>query len=155
MTDGTTSDKTQDYLRRREAAAQKQRRYRIIFGGVIAATLPFYCAGAILYFVAPNREVVPTSTPTQIVVTEPSGGGDNLATNTVRPTDLPQATNTPVPFQTATNSLGVPPTNTPANTDTPVPTNTPAATNTPNATSTPFPTLTDTPIPNSPTPIPF
>ncbi|MEM6527537.1 MAG: hypothetical protein AAF653_04540, partial [Chloroflexota bacterium] len=75
MTQQPSPDRTSDLLRKRAAAAQKQRRYRIIFGGVIAATLPFYCAGAILYFIAPQQAAVPTSTPTQTVVTDAPAQG--------------------------------------------------------------------------------
>lgn len=143
---------TSDYLKQRELTESKRRRNRIIFGGIIIATLPFYCVGILLYVLAPPEAAAPpTNTPTQVITQD--GGA------TLRPTNTLRVTNTIVPtrFATATEGFGVPPTVVPPDTATPTitpsPTNTPTITLTPTdantATHTPThtPAITDTPLP--------
>jgi type VI secretion system secreted protein VgrG len=147
-----------------DAIERRRRNIRIILFIIILATLPFYCAGFLLWGTAPrqNARNLPTATFTPI-------GREVTATSTRRPTSTPPfVTRTsisplgPTPFQfipptriPPTATIFLPPTSTLAPTLTPYPTDTPLPTNTqpPPPTSTPLPLPTDTPIPTD-TPVP-
>lgn len=109
-------------------------RYAIL-GGIIAATVPFYCSAVFLIVLhpTPTQAFTPSSTPPII----PSRQFPLPATAT--PPLQPQFTITP------TNTMFTPPT----------PTNTPIATETPRPTRTHAPVPTDTPQPTiTPTEVP-
>ncbi len=152
----TRPQSTSDYLQQRNVADANRRRNRIIAGGVIAATMPFYCAGIILWVLAPtNPLAAPTATPL------PSSTPTDLPAITQQATNTLIPTNTPLPSAIPpTQGFGVPATFTPQFTLTQTPTVTPTRTQTPTPTHTFTPTVTPTDTTTftptvSPTPIPF
>lgn len=178
MTDRWTREPSSAELaiERRQTQAAKIRRNRIIAGGIIAATLPFYCAGLLLWAFAPNDVggggvVPPASTLPGIVTRDTSGGGNDEPT--LRPTQTLRPTITSLPglpttapgldlgFPTTVATAFRPPTSTTSPSQTPLPTNTPIPTNTvvpPTNTLVPTETPTATEpvrVRPSDTPIPF
>ncbi len=132
----------------REAIEQRRRNWRIALVIVIVITIPFYCAGILLWGTAPVRGVAtPTWTPPVAASATP---GVIIVTATPQPGE---ATITPLPitlFPTASPTTLVLPTLF-------IPTNTPVATWTPfipPATNTfpppPPPAATNTPLPSDP-----
>jgi hypothetical protein len=133
---------------RREAIEQRRRNWRIALVIVIVITIPFYCAGILLWGTAPVRGVAtPTWTPP---------GAATATQGLIIVTETPQAdmpTITPLPitlFPTASPTTLVLPTLF-------IPTNTPVAPPTvfvPPATNTlpppPPPPITNTPLPFDP-----
>jgi hypothetical protein len=143
-------------------AEKRRRNLRIVLFIIILATLPFYCAGFVLWGTAPatgtnNRFSTSTATFTPIgVIVTPS--------RTLEPSVTPLGTQlspllpTPIQFQPGggsggnTNPVPIPPT---ATFPVFIPTATFAPTLTPFPSSTPIPPPTQTPIPiPSSTPIP-
>jgi hypothetical protein len=118
-----------------------------ILGGIIAATIPFYCTAVIL--IALNPTPTAFSTPTRPTVAVPTRFIPHPATDT--PPDSPSLTATPThtqftpptPTVTLTPSMTEPPTQPPTRTRTP----TPLPTNTPPPTATPTEIPTDTATP--------
>lgn len=139
---------------------RQRRQLRVVFFGIIVATLPFYCAGLLLWSTAPqpNRPTTPTApAQTSIVTTvvfptrtNPGEGATIPPTFTqvqiIQPT-FQIVTQPPIfippPQPTATSFVF--PTITPAPTLTPLPSDTPL----PIPTSTPAPTDTALPIPTN------
>ncbi|MFZ4827465.1 MAG: hypothetical protein ACOYLB_08915 [Phototrophicaceae bacterium] len=119
-------------IQRKNKIEENRRRNRILLMGIILATLPFYCVGGILFFLAPNPQ--PTPPPTVLVTVTPYGGESVGTIVRASDTPAPLATQTLVPTPTnqtlPTQALGVPATPIPART----------------ATFTPIPTLTHTPF---------
>lgn len=109
-----------------------------ILGGIVAATIPFYCAAVVLIALHPTPTVPLTPSPTPGAI--PS-----------RQFPLP-ATSTPlnpsIGTRTPTNTAFIPPTSTitPTPTESPTPTPPPTLTHTPLPTDTPSPTETFFPI---------
>lgn len=132
---------------RREAIEQRRRNWRIALVIVIVITIPFYCAGILLWGTAPVRGLAtPTWTPpgaataTQgpIIVTATSQQGGATITPlpiTLFPTASPTTLILPTLF-IPTNTSVVPPT-----VFVPLPTNTPPP---------PAPAITNTPLPFDP-----
>ncbi len=107
-----------------------------ILGGIVAATIPFYCAAVILIVLHPTPTVPVAPSPTPGAI--PSRQFPLPATST--PINPSIGTNTP------TNTAYIPPTSTitPTPTETLTPTPPPTLTHTPLPTDTPSPT--ETPI---------
>jgi hypothetical protein len=153
---------------------RRRRNLRIVLFIIIIATLPFYCAGFLLWGTAPARQstgrITATATftplatiltPSQTVVVSITPLGTQLSPLLPTPIQfLPPSgggNTNPVP-PTATFPVFIP-TSTFAPTLTPLPTNTfiPPPTLTPIPTNTPIPIPSDTPIPiasDTPVPIP-
>lgn len=112
-------------------------RYAIL-GGIAAATIPFYCAAAVLIVLRPTP--TPAATPVSTAEAIPSRYFPMPSTDTPLPTKPGTDTITHTPY--------IPPTGTPTatRTETPVPTQppTPTLTHTPPPTETPTPTATAT-----------
>lgn len=149
-----------------EAIERRRRNLRIVLFVIILATLPFYCAGILLWGSAPPRNrptptvttdlsitrTVPTTTPVLFPSITPIGITATLAntpgqfftfvppTRILSPTPVPAtATDFIFPTSTTAPTLTPPPTLTPEPTDTPIPI----------PTDTAIPIETDTPIPDS------
>jgi hypothetical protein len=133
-----------------EALERRRRNIRIILFVIILGTLPFYCAGFLLWGTAPRQsssQGINTATFTPI-------GRDVTPSRTLPPTSTsifasatPRSGLQPTPLQfippprpTATLTVFIPPVDTLAPTLTPYPTNTsaPAPTNPPPPTNTPL-----------------
>jgi hypothetical protein len=150
-----------------DAIERRRRNLRIVLFVIILATLPFYCAGILLWGSAPPRTRPTTTATTGLTITRtvatatrvlfpsitPLGGLTSTLANTpgqfftfVQPTRLLSATPQPA---TATDFIF--PTSTGAPTLTPQPTLTPAPSNTPIPipSDTAIPIPSDTPIPDS------
>lgn len=137
---------------KQQAANARRNRWRIIFMGILLATLPFYCVGTVAYFLAPVQPD-PTATPRPATETPADG-----VTVTAAATEPLAATVTDAPTlrPTITQPFGVPATAVPRVTNTVPPTNTPPPsatptdappTNTPPPSATPTTAITDTPLP--------
>jgi hypothetical protein len=109
-----------------------------ILGGIVAATIPFYCAAVVLIVLrpTPTAAVTPSSTPEAL----PTRQFPAPATNTPPPTLQGSYTPTHTPFIPPTATI------TPTSTDTPTPTPPPTLTHTPLPTETPSPTETEFPL---------
>ncbi len=141
-----------------EALERRRRNIRIILFIIIGATLPFYCAGFLLWGTAPRASTRDLATATFTPI-----GGNLTATNTRPPTNTPLfRTSTPGSPLGPTPLQFIPPTRIPATatsvfipTSTLAPTLTPYPTDIPQPTNTPVPAPTNTPIPlPSDTPVP-
>lgn len=154
-----------------DAIDRRRRNIRIILFVIILTTLPFYCAGALLWGTAPRR----AATPTDILPSFTPIGADLTQTSTptltstplfVTLTQLSPLQPTPGQFFVPTRSITFTPfptlfipTSTLAPSLTPFPSTTPFPTNTPlpQPTNTPLPQPTDTPLPlptDTPVPLP-
>jgi hypothetical protein len=143
------------------AIERRRRNLRIVFFVIIVATMPFYCAGILLWGTAPapNR---PTPSPqalatlpnaaTRAPTFTPFGQGATIPPTFTSLPGFPTfsiATQPPIVLPPPLLPTATPfifPTLTPAPTLTPFPTFTPLASNTPEPTNTPIPFPTDTPI---------
>lgn len=138
---------------------RQRRQLRIVFFGIIVATLPFYCAGLLLWSTAPQPNRPTPTAPAQTVIattvvfptrTNPGDGVTIPPTFTqvqiIQPT-FQIVTQPPIilPPVLPTATAFIFPTITPAPTLTPFPTDTPL----PIPTSTPMPTDTALPIPTN------
>jgi hypothetical protein len=134
--------------RYRAEVERRRRNIRLILGAIIFITLPFYCAGIILWGTAqPRGQTQPTPQPT-------TPGVAPTAT-TSPPTTAPgEASITPLPITVEVPTVFVPPSDTPV-----LPTRVLSPTPTFLPTSTPLPTFTPPPPPTAEpitdTPIPF
>ena len=121
-------------------------RYAIL-GGIAAATIPFYCAAAVLIVLRPTP--TPAATPGAATEAVPSRYFPLPSTDTPRPTRPGTDTPTHTPYIPPTGTATPSPTESPVPTQTPPPTftRTPLPTDTPTSTATATETTapTDTP----------
>jgi hypothetical protein len=129
---------------------RQRRQLRVVFFGIIVATLPFYCAGLLLWSTAPqpNRPtptapVVQTLPPTTVVFPTRTNPGEGA---TIPPTFTQVQIIQPT-FQIVTQPPIILPPVLPTATPFIFPTITPAPTLTPFLTDTPLPIPTSTPAP--------
>lgn len=166
------------------AIDKRRRNLRTLMVAIILGTLPFYCAGILLYLTAPRNSPIPANsqTPPGNATNTPLGGLASVTPQGFNPTNTPLGQSTFNPLPPTSNPFQPPPilptafvptsfipptsfvfpTLTPAPSLTQIPTWTPQPTWTPMPSETPMPTwtptatmtMTDTPFVPD-TPIPF
>lgn len=130
----------------RTQVEQRRRNIRLILGAIIALTVPFYCAGFILWGTAPRRDaILPTPTRGTNTPFVPQTPGADTATPSITPlftsqpgvtllppitivipTAFPTTVPLPTRYLSPTATFLPPPTAVPTNTPPPLPTNTPS-----------------------------
>jgi hypothetical protein len=128
---------------------RQRRQLRIVFFSIIVATLPFYCAGLLLWSTAPQPNRPTPTAPAQtllattVIFPTRTNPGEGI---TIPPTFTQVQISQPT-FQIVTQPPIIPPPVLPTATPFIFPTITPAPTLTPLPTDTPLPIPTSTPTP--------